>query len=69
MDKSWATVYTCGNIQNAELIKGVLAHNEIQSVILNHQDSLYKFGDIEVLVNREVVVKAKFVIDNYTLSS
>ena len=46
------------------MIKGLLMHNEINSVVVNKQDSSYMFGEFEVFVNREDVVKAKFVIDN-----
>ncbi|MBI4946491.1 MAG: DUF2007 domain-containing protein [Bacteroidetes bacterium] len=67
MDKNWAVIFSSGNLQKAELVKSLLAHNEIQSVVANHQDSLYKFGDIEVLVNREDVVKAKFILDKNNL--
>jgi len=68
MDKNWAIIFSCGNLQQAELIKNVLEHNEIQSVIINHQDSLYKFGDIKVCVNRSDAVKAKYVLmENNTL--
>ena len=59
---SWTTVFSCGNLQEAEIIKNLLEHNEIPSVIVNQQDSFYKFGDIQVCVNREDVVKAKFVL-------
>jgi predicted MarR family transcription regulator len=68
MDKNWAIIFSCGNLQEAELIKNLLVHNEIQSVIINHQDSLYKFGDIAVYVNREDAVKAKYVLkENNTI--
>jgi len=62
MDNNWTVIFSSGNLQNAELVKSLLAHNDIQSVIINHQDSLYKFGDIQVYVNRDDVVKAKFVL-------
>ena len=62
MNKNWTVIFSSGNLQKAELVKGLLAHNEIQSVIVNHQDSFYKFGDIQVYVNRDDVVKAKFIL-------
>ena len=62
MDKNWTSIFSSSNLQKAELVKSLLAHNEIQSVIINHQDSFYKFGEIEVFVNRDDVVKAKFVL-------
>ncbi len=62
MDKNWVVIFSSDNLQKVELVKGLLAHNEIQSVIVNHQDSFYKFGEIEVHVNRDNVVKAKFIL-------
>ena len=44
------------------MIKGLLANNEINSVVINKQDSSYMFGEHEVYVNRNDVVKAKFVL-------
>lgn len=60
--KDWVCIYTSPKLQNAEMIKALLTHNEIQSVIMNYQDSFYKFGEIEVHVNRDDVVKAKFCL-------
>ncbi len=61
--KDWVCIYTSGKMQDAEIIKGVLSFNEINSVVINKQDSSYiMFGEYEVYVNREDVVKAKFVL-------
>ena len=68
MDKNWIVIFSSSNLQKAELAKSLLAHNEIRSVIVNHQDSFYKFGEIEVHVNREDVVKAKFVLNGNNAS-
>ena len=64
MEKNWVCVYTSTKSQNAEIIKALLTHNEINSVIINKQISLYMFGEFEVFVNRDDVMKAKLVIDN-----
>ena len=64
MEKNWVCVYTSFKSQNAEIIKALLTHNEINSVIINKQVSLYMFGEFEVFVNRDDVMKAKLVIDN-----
>ena len=58
----WVCIYTSGSQQSAEMIKGLLTHNDINSVVVNKQDSLYKFGEFEVFVNRGDVVKAKFIL-------
>ena len=62
--KDWVCIYTSQKLQDAEIIKGLLSFNEINSVVINKQDSSYMFGDCEVYVNRDDVVKAKFVLDN-----
>lgn len=63
MENNWVCIYTSPNMQDAEIIKGVLAFNEINSVIINKRDSSYNmFGYFEVYVNRDEAVKAKFVM-------
>jgi len=65
--KNWVCIYTSHKLQDAEMIKGLLTFNEINSVVVNKQDSFYMFGEHEVFVNREDVVKAKFCLSQ-TLS-
>jgi len=60
--KDWVSIYTSQKLQDAEMVKGLLSFNEINSVVINKQDSSYMFGDFEVHVNRNDVVKAKFVL-------
>ncbi|MFI5164681.1 MAG: putative signal transducing protein [Bacteroidia bacterium] len=63
--KDWVCIYTSQKLQDAEMTKGLLSFNEINSVVINKQDSSYNmFGYFEVYVNREDAVKAKYVIDN-----
>ena len=60
--KDWVCIFTSQKLQEAEMINGVLAFNEINGVVINKQDSSYMFGEYEVYVHREDVVKAKFVL-------
>lgn len=60
--KNWVCIYSSPKQFSVEMIKNLLEQNEINSVIVNKQDSSYLFGDYEVYVNREDVVKAKFYI-------
>ena len=62
MEKDWVCIYISHKLQEAEMIKGLLTFNEINSVVVNKQDSFYKFGEFEVYVNRDDVVKAKFCL-------
>ena len=58
----WICIYTSKKLQDAEIIKALLVHNEINSVVVNKQDSSYMFGEYEVYVNRDNAVKAKFCL-------
>ena len=51
---------------NAELFKRVLADNDIESVIINKMDSTYRtFGDIEVYVRQDQILKAKMLAKEF----
>jgi len=64
MEKDWALLISTNLPQEAELIKNLLEHNEIDSIILNKKDSFYvTVGDVELYVNRNDLIKAKFVIE------
>lgn len=64
MDEQWEVVYICTAEYQAEIIRAILEENEIQSVIINKKDSFYHFGEIEVCVKREDVLKAMNIINN-----
>lgn len=52
MEKDWIDIYTTESPFKAELIRGMLEQNGIQSVIINRKDSPYGiFGDISVYVH------------------
>jgi len=64
MEKDWALLISTNLPQEAELIKNLLEHNEIDSIILNKKDSFYvTVGDEELYVKRDDLIKAKFVIE------
>lgn len=46
----------------AQMVKDVLEDNGFDVVLLNKQDSFYLFGDIELYVKSDDVIKAKFLI-------
>ena len=56
--KDWSVVYKSTIISRAEIVKGVLIDRQIDAVIVNKQDSAYKFGQIEVLVRKTNVLGA-----------
>jgi len=62
MGKDWALAYVTGQLYQAEMVKDILEDNSIEAVLLNKQDSFYLFGDIEIYVRPEDVIRAKFLI-------
>ena len=53
---------TTSNVIEAEMIKQMLETNGISAVILNKQDSSYRFGQIELYVHELDVVAAQELI-------
>jgi hypothetical protein len=52
MEKDWKQVFLTGEFYKAEMARDLLELNDINSVILNQKDSVYKtFGDVAVYVN------------------
>jgi hypothetical protein len=64
MGINWICVYSVAFIHKAEIIQALLAENNINSVIVNKQDSSYHFGDIEVHVHPDDVLPAQQIIKN-----
>lgn len=64
---NWACVYTTAYVHMAEIIKDTLLQAGIDAVIVNKQDSVYKFGEIEVYVNIDNILSAKQLIKNSEL--
>jgi len=47
---------------NSEIAKGLLEENEIDCVLVNKKDSFYHFGDIEIYVKRDKIIKANYIL-------
>jgi len=64
--ESWEAIYTTTQLYQAEMLKDLLEAGEINSVIVNKLDSSYRsFGDIEVYVKRDDILKAKIIVDRF----
>ena len=62
--EDWVKIFSSTIPNQAEIIKGMLLENEIESVILNKQDSSYlSFGDIEMYVHPDDVARANQLIE------
>jgi len=62
MFENWIVIYSTAQLYEAEMIKEMMAVNEIECVIMNKKDSTYGFGDIEVYVPTADAFKAKQLI-------
>lgn len=60
--QDWKKVYSTGNSFDIELVKSKLVHNGVECRSLNKKDSAYLFGEIELYVKAEDVIKAKYII-------
>jgi hypothetical protein len=58
-DQDWNTVFSTSDSFKAELVKSILVSNGISAVIMDKQDSFYKFGDIDIMVPVDDVMRAK----------
>jgi hypothetical protein len=65
MEKDWVVVYTTNKIYQAEIFRELLGDHEIDSIIINKQDSSCKFGNIEVYVRRNNILKAKMLVKEF----
>ncbi len=63
MEKDWVIAYESKQEYLADIARTILSDNDIESVIINKKDSIYNsFGDIEVYVNRDNLLRAKQIL-------
>jgi len=53
MEKNWVKIYRSANFYQSEIVKQMLLQHDIEAVLLNKQDSSYRFGNVEVYVHQE----------------
>lgn len=51
MEKHWIKLFVTPNLIQAEITKQMLEANQVPTVIINKQDSSYRFGQIELYVH------------------
>ena len=59
MEKEWVKIFEASEELQVELARQLLERVEIDSVIFNKQDRVYKFGGIELYVHRDNAILAK----------
>lgn len=62
MDSNWVKVYSTNAEYKAEIMKALLEEEGIQAFLINKKDSSYHFGEIELYVHGENVIKANRII-------
>jgi len=65
MTNKRVAVYTTNKLFEAEMIKQYLSDHNIMAFILNKMDSAYHFGDIEILVSIDDVIRSKKLIEDF----
>ena len=54
MEKNWIKIFSSTNYFQSEMVKQVLTEHQIETVLINKQDSSHRtFGDIEVYIHQE----------------
>ena len=68
MNPNWVKIYSTTEQYKASMLNGLLDEADIDNVIMNKQDSSYLvFGQIEIYVENQNVIKAKHLIDKSQL--
>jgi len=62
MDNDWVSIFITGKYYQAQFAMKLLSDQGIESVIVNKQDSTYLFGDVELFVRKDDVIRAKHLI-------
>ena len=54
MEKNWIKIFSSTNYFQSEMVKQVLTEHQIETVLINKQDSSHRtFGDIEEYIHQE----------------
>lgn len=65
MTNDRVAVYTTNKMYEAEIVREILGDHGINSFLLDKMDSAYKFGEIEIHVLREDVIRSKRLIQEF----
>jgi hypothetical protein len=60
----WQKVYSDPSLHKIEIVKAVLEEHNLNPVVVNKQDSNYKFGYFELYVYPDEVLKAIKLIND-----
>jgi len=67
MSEQWVRIYSSKFVYQVEIAQAILKDYQIESVIVNKQDSSYHFGEIELHVHPDNSIKALQTINKENL--
>lgn len=59
MEKHWIKLFVTNNLIQAEITKQMLEEHEVPAVVINKQDSSYRFGQVELYVHESTELIAR----------
>jgi len=65
MEENLVHIYSSAQPYTAELVRQMLVNKNMAAFLVNKQDSTYKFGEVELYVNRDDVIRAKMLIKEF----
>lgn len=65
MTNDRVVVYTTNKMYEAEIVRSILTDHSIHSFLINKMDSAYQFGEIEILVLRDDIMRSKLLIQEF----
>lgn len=63
MEANWIKIYSTSDIYRAELARQILLEHDIPAVVINKQDSSYRFGSIEIWTHEDDHIAASVLIE------
>ncbi len=63
MEKDWVKLVSLGNRQKADILLTLLESEGISAVLLNKQDSVYNFGEVELYCHGKDALRALEIIE------
>ncbi len=65
MEDNWVLIYSSSIVVDVEMKRIYLEGNGISAIVINKQDSVYNtFGDVELYVTRDHILKAKLLLES-----
>jgi len=64
MGKDWVIIFESTDEIRMEMARQILEESGIESVVMNKKDRVYGFGEFELYVLREMVIRAKQILKN-----